>query len=286
MTVGIVSPGAMGSALGAVLARGGARLIATVAARSQRTAGLARAAGIECLPSLGAVVREADVVLSVAPPGEAEAIAGDVARAAQETGTSPLFADLNAVSPGTMRSIAARLEGLDVVDGAISGPPPRADGTTRIYLSGARASELAALGWPGVEIVLVGAELGLASAVKMCTASVYKGTAALLTHALITARANGVLEHVLADFAASPPNLAEGAERWLADTAAKSARYVAEMREIASTQAAAGLPPALFDGVAAAYAALSQRPLARLTPEEAKASRTLDDVLARLSPSE
>jgi 3-hydroxyisobutyrate dehydrogenase-like beta-hydroxyacid dehydrogenase len=285
MTVGIVSPGAMGSALGAVLARGGERVVATLDGRSKRTARLARDAGLECLPSLAAVVREADVVLSVAPPAEAGAIASDVARAARKAGTRPLVADLNAVSPATIRSIAARLEGLDLVDGAISGPPPRAEGTTRIYLSGARASELAGLGWPGVELVLVGAEPGSASAVKMCTASVYKGTAALLTHALLTARAHGVLEHVLDDFAASPLNLAEGAERWLADTAAKSARYVAEMREIAATQEAAGLPPALFEGVAEVYAALARRPLAQLTPEQAKASRSLEDVLARLSPS-
>lgn len=284
MTIGIVSPGAMGSALGAVLTSGGHRVVATLDGRSDRTARLAHEAGLECLPTLAALVREAELVLSVAPPAEAEAIARNVARAAGEAGTRPLVADLNAVSPATIGSIAALLEGLDLVDGAISGPPPRLDGTTRIYLSGSRASELARLNWPGVELVLVGHEPGQASAVKMCTASVYKGTAALLAHALLTARANGVLQHVLDDFAASPPNVADGAERWLAATAAKSARYVAEMREIAATQQAAGLPRDLFEGVAEVYAALAERPLAQLTPEEANASLSLDDVLAGLSP--
>jgi 3-hydroxyisobutyrate dehydrogenase-like beta-hydroxyacid dehydrogenase len=272
----------MGSALGAALARGGARVIATLEGRSERTGQLARAAALELLPSFAAVVREADVVLSVAPPGEAEVIARDIAQAAGDAGRAPLVADLNAVSPATMRSIASRLGGLDLVDGAISGPPPREGATTRVYLSGVRAGEIASLAWPGVEPVLVGDEVGLASAVKMCTASVYKGTAALLTHALLTACAHGVLEHVLEDLAASLPNLAEGAERWIANSATKSGRYIAEMRQIASTQAAAGLTPALFEAIAEVYEALSRTPLARLSPEELDPDLTLEETLESL----
>ena len=104
-----------------------------------------------------------------------------------------LVADLNAVSPETARGL-----GVDV-DGSISGPPPVAAGTTRIYLSGPRAGEVAALPFDGVEVVVVGDEVGAASAVKMSTASVYKGSVALLTQALRAADHYGVLEHVLAD---------------------------------------------------------------------------------------
>jgi hypothetical protein len=39
--IGVVSPGAMGSAVGAALVRGGARVVATVEARSDRTRRLA-----------------------------------------------------------------------------------------------------------------------------------------------------------------------------------------------------------------------------------------------------
>ena len=84
---------------------------------------------------------------------------------------------------------------------------------------------------------------GGASAVKMCTASVYKGTVALLTQALLTAHANGVLAFVLDDLG----ELADGAGRTIARSATKSGRYVGEMHEIASTQAAAGLTPELFE---------------------------------------
>ena len=116
----------------------------------------------------------------------------------------------------------------------------------------------------------------------MSTASVYKGTSALLAHALLTADANGVLEHVLRDLRTGSPELSANVERRLSSAASKSDRYVAEMREIAATQAAAGLTPALFDGMADAFARLSTSALARSAPEDLPADATLDDVLAGL----
>ena len=43
--------------------------------------------------------------------------------------------------------------------------------------------------------------------------------------------------------------------------AAKAHRYVAELHEIATTQASAGLPAAVFDAIAEAYAAISRSPV-------------------------
>ena len=65
---------------GARCATGGAEVVTTLAGRSERTARLAREAGIECMADLDTVVEAADVVLSIGPPGEAEAIAQSIAR--------------------------------------------------------------------------------------------------------------------------------------------------------------------------------------------------------------
>jgi hypothetical protein len=54
------------------------------------------------------------------------------------------------------------------------------------------------------------------------------------------------------------------------------------MREIAATQAAAGLTPALFDAIAEVFLALSASELARSAPEELARGITLDDVLGGL----
>jgi 3-hydroxyisobutyrate dehydrogenase-like beta-hydroxyacid dehydrogenase len=261
----MVSAGAMGSAVGAALRRGGVRVITTLAGRSDRTARFARKAGLECLPSLAALIEAADLALSIVPPDQAEKVASELAEAR-------LLADLNAVSPATARRIS------DEVDGSISGPPPWTAGTTRIYLSGPRAAEVAALPFDGVEVIVVGDEVGAASAVKMSTASVYKGSIALLTQALRAADHYGVGEHVLSDLG----ELADCAGRRIARSAAKAARYVGEMHEISSAQAAAGLDPVLFEAMAEVWAEIARTQLGAIAPEEAGAD--LRDALRLLKP--
>jgi 3-hydroxyisobutyrate dehydrogenase-like beta-hydroxyacid dehydrogenase len=270
----------MGAAVGRALAAGGARVVATVAGRSARTRRLAH--GLELVPSLDDVVREAELVLSIVPPAEAARVGDDIAAAAERVGSRPLVADLNAVSPATVREIAETLgrTGLALVDGSISGSPP-GDGSapTRVYLSGPRADEVAALAAPGLDLRVVGAEVGTASAVKMSTASVYKGRVGLLWQALLAAERNGVLEHVLDDLHDAFPEIRARGGTTLARSAAKSGRFVAEMREIAATQEAAGLTPALFEAMADVYAALAATALAEGGPEEVDAEISLDEAL-------
>src|SRR5687768_11598057 len=118
----------MGSAVGAAYADGGARVVVTLEGRSERTRGLAEAAGLELLPDLDAVVAESELVLSIVPPGDARRVAAAIAAAARKTNSTPLVADLNATSPTTVRRIDSVLAdaGLELVDGSISGEIGRA----------------------------------------------------------------------------------------------------------------------------------------------------------------
>jgi 3-hydroxyisobutyrate dehydrogenase-like beta-hydroxyacid dehydrogenase len=281
VVVGIVSPGAMGSGLARSLHTGGARVVTTVDGRSERTLRLAGEAQAELLSSLDDVVSAADVVLSVVPPGEAAVVAAAIAEAAQRVGATPLVADVNAISPATATAVEQIVAhaGLDLVDGSISGPPPREGRETRIYLSGARADEVAALDGPGIVWRTVGPRVGAASAVKMSTASVYKGTSALLAQALVSARENGVLEHVVEDLRRSWPELVDDASPWLQSAAAKAHRYVAEMEQIAATQDAAGLTPSLFEAMAEIYRHIATTPLSRRAPEEVDRALSLEDAV-------
>ena len=277
----------MGSAVGAAYSAAGSRVVATTAGRSARTRALAEDAGLELLPDLDAVIGAADLVLSIAPPDQAVTIAKELAAAAVRTGARPLVSDWNAVSPATARElerVLAEAE-LELVDGSISGGPPRADYRTRVYLSGSRAGELAGSAPPWLEARAVGAEVGVASAVKMCTASVYKGHVALLTQALSTAAEHGVLPHVLDDLHDSYPRQIDRAARLLAVSATKAGRYVGEMREIAATQESVGLTPALFDAMAEVYADISKTPLAAESPEAIAAEPSLEDVLEQIKPA-
>src|SRR5689334_9333363 len=236
MTVGLVGAGHMGAGLGWALREGGARVVTTLAGRSPRTAKLAAAAGLEVLPTLSDVLGAADVVLVVTPPGAATSAAAAIAEAAGQTGAGPIVADLNAVSPPTIERIAATIAPLDLVDGSVSGAPPTVRPGARLYLAGPRAAAVAELPWRHVTPVVVDGPLGSASAVKMCTASVYKGLTGLYAQALRTAAHHEVLEHVLDDL----HNGGLDPVPAVAVAATKAARYVPEMREIAATQAGAG----------------------------------------------
>ena len=283
-SIGIVSPGAMGSAVGAAYANAGARVLATVEGRSERTRGLAPAAGLELVPDLDAVVAESALVLSIVPPDQAGATATAIAAAARRTDARPLVSDWNAVSPPTVRELERILAdaGLELVDGSISGGPPRPDYRTRVYLSGPAADALAAAAPTWLDVRVVGGDVGLASAVKMCTASMYKGSTAVLAHALLTAHAHGVLPQVLDDLHDSFPSQIDRAARTIAVSTTKAGRFVGEMREIAATQAAAGLTPALFEAMAEVYEALAETALAAEAPEDVEGAPVLAAVLDRL----
>jgi 3-hydroxyisobutyrate dehydrogenase-like beta-hydroxyacid dehydrogenase len=99
--IGIYSPGDMGGAVGAVLGRGGLRVVAALKGRSERTRRLAAQAGIEDVGSLEALAREAGMVLAILVPGQAEAAAGAMAAAMEATGARPLYVDCNAVAAET-----------------------------------------------------------------------------------------------------------------------------------------------------------------------------------------
>lgn len=273
----------MGAAIARVLGSPSVRVVATLAGRSARTNRLA--VGLDLLPTLDDVVRLSDIVLSVVPPGAAPAVADAIASSAQRCAVRPIVADLNATAPETMAVIATRLgaAGLEVVDGSISGGPPRPDaGPTIVYLSGLAAPKIASLAAPGLDLRVVGDTIGIASAIKMSTASFYKGQAALFAQALRAAHANGVLGPVLDDLQRNAPELVDEAPLVLQSIAAKSGRYVPEMLEIAASQGAVGLSPALFNALAEVYERLSQSELAAAAPEDADSGFPLEGLLARM----
>lgn len=281
VTIGILSPGAMGGALGRAWQAGGARAVTTVAGRSKRTQALAE--GLDWLDSIDAVVAESDIVVSVVPPAQVIPNAEQIAAAARAAGVRPVVADLNAVSLPTMDRVSEILAaaGCPVVDGSISGMPPTGSGAgTRVYLSGERAAELTGVDSGDLTSKVVGPRVGQASAIKMCTAAVYKGLTALMIQSLRTADTHGVADLVVADWKAMMGTT--DAPQRIALAAAKSDRFPDEMREIAATQQAAGYGGALYEAIAEVFEGAYATALGELTPEQATAVTELPDLLERL----
>jgi 3-hydroxyisobutyrate dehydrogenase-like beta-hydroxyacid dehydrogenase len=282
LTIGIYSPGAMGSALGRAWQQTGQRVVTTVAGRSERTRSLAD--GLDLAAGLGDVVGLADVVVSIGPPARAVEMAAEIASACRDRDRHPVVADLNAIAPQTVDRVAETLRSAscELLDGSISGPPPGPATATRLYLSGPSAHLLADLVAPGLTARIVGTTAGKASAVKMCTASMYKGFTGLMLQALQTAHANGVTDIVLADLNDEFGDLLAGAARRIAVAASKANRFPGEMREIAVAQESAGGQATLFEAMAQVFESLGRTELGARSPETAAAVRDLDEVLTQL----
>ena len=206
-TVGILSPGDMGHAIGAVLHRHGMRVITSLQGRSARTTTLAQAAGISDVGNDEALVREADILLSILPPARAYSNAERLTTTLQHTGAELLFVDCNAIAPRTVQAIDQLITatGATFVDVGIIGGPPQIGGEgPRLYASGARAADVALLMEYGLDIRVLGPHIGQASGLKMCYASLTKGLTALATEALVASQALGLQEALSAEFQALP----------------------------------------------------------------------------------
>jgi 3-hydroxyisobutyrate dehydrogenase-like beta-hydroxyacid dehydrogenase len=287
--IAIMSPGDMGHAVGAVLRRAGLPVITQLDGRSERTRALAAQAGIEEVADDAALVRAADVLLSILVPAEALALAERFARAIRKTGATPLYVDCNAIAPQTARRVAEIVVGAGArfVDAGIIGPPPQPGASsTRFYASGRDAGTFAQLAEFGLDVRVVGDQPGQASALKMCYAALTKGTTALMTELAIAAERLGVSAALRAEFAHSQPAMLERMQRAVPAMVPKAHRWVGEMAEIARTFAACGLTPRTFEGAAELYALVADTALGRTSPEDwRRQAEAFDDVVHKLARS-
>ena len=288
--VALMSPGDMGHSVGALLKKNGVRVITALEGRSQRTMGLAEAAGIEDVGDNEAMVEMADILLSIIAPAEAEGLAARLAPAIERAGHGLIYADCNAVAPETSERIAEVIEfaGGRFVDAGIIGPPPREDSrSTRIYVSGSHADDLARLNAFGLDVRVIGERIGDASALKMCYAALNKGTIALMTGVSVMAKRLGVAESFGEELALSQEAVRKRMHQQVPGMVPKAHRWIGEMEEIAKTFASANLTPAIFEGIADIYRLVAERPIAATSPETwSRAGHSYDEVVAALSSDE
>lgn len=248
-TIALLHPGNMGVTIGAAAATSGARVLWASSERSPTTQKRAKEAGLIEVPNLGDAVRQSDVVLSVCPPHAAMA----VAHAVMVEKFHGIYVDANAVSRATAEEIGriVTAAGASFVDGGIIGAPVKQAGTTRLYLSGKHAPEIAEV-FAGslLDCRSIGAESGAASALKVAYAAWTKCTDALVLTIRAFAAHEGVDKALLEEWSISQPALEKKCLRAAAVAAPKMWRYVGEMKEIAEAFAAAGLPAGFHDAAA------------------------------------
>jgi 3-hydroxyisobutyrate dehydrogenase-like beta-hydroxyacid dehydrogenase len=273
----------MGHAVGRRLREQELRVVTCLAGRSQRTRALSEQAGIEDLATMAEMVAASDVILSITTSEAAPLLCQEVADAIRNAGTELLFAECNAIAPQKTRSLEPIIKGVGsrYVDASIIGGPPRPGYSPHIYVSGEHAPELGQLRDHGLDIRVIGNEVGQASGLKMTYAASTKGATALFTQLLLAAEQMGLSEYLRNEIQDGPiykrmlgavPSAPSRAQRW-----------VSEMEEIEATFEHLGTTAHLFQGVAEMYRLLGATPLGDERPETRDAERTLEDTVRLLA---
>jgi 3-hydroxyisobutyrate dehydrogenase-like beta-hydroxyacid dehydrogenase len=286
--VGIMSPGDMGQAVAIELKANGFKVCTALEGRTDRTQALAREAGLTDVGSVGQLVAQSDVVLSIMDPGSAVEFARLAAEGLRARGGNTLIVDCNAIAPDTVRQIAGVIQqaGGRFLDAGIIGPPPRGKAKTNLYVSGPGASDLEQLAGPRLIVRAIGEGLADASALKMCYGALNKGTQALWLEVLIAAQRLGVAGLLDQQLQQSQTERYNWALSQFPQLPPKAYRWVPEMLEISKTLSTAGMTAKMFEGAADVYRFVAATSLGKETPEsrdKARAGRDIVRLLASMS---
>ena len=228
----------------------------------------------------------ADLILSILVPEAAVALAKEVAGALKSTGSHPVFADCNAVSPATSKRIGSLVSeaGGHYLDASIIGPPPGKGQPPRFYVSGSGGDVLGQLDGRGIAVKWIGSDIGRASAIKMCYAGLTKGTLALHAAVLTSAEALGLSEELRSELAYSQGQALRAMEQ-VKRVPAKAFRWIAEMEEIARTFGSVGVAPEIHSGAAEVFRMVAESDLGGERTETMDRSRTLPQTVSVLAGS-
>ncbi|KAK4205312.1 6-phosphogluconate dehydrogenase [Triangularia verruculosa] len=251
--IGIVSMGDMGSGIARMLVAHGYAVLTNVSDRSPDTVSRAEAAGAILVSDDGVLVSYCDVILSIVPPAfayeTAERVGREVGGRGEGKGKGLLYyADLNAVSPGTVREIGGLFEGREgvrFIDGCILGGPPvfvegEGQWTKPVIPTSGDWGFGSVYGSPELATILrarhIDGEIGKASGLKMVFAGLSKGFAAVALESVTTAREMGVLGELVRSVGElGGEGEIRRLERAVTGLGPKAGRWVREMEEIAVT---------------------------------------------------
>jgi putative dehydrogenase len=258
VTVAVIGAGEMGSAVGRRLRESGARVITELKGRSEQSARRAANAGLEVIDDDQLLVEQANFMLSIVPPGVVCEVAERFRLPLTRTVHKPTFVECNAIAPATVRRIEARLSetgGYFVDAGIIGGPPPSDDPSKgpRFYASGRYAFRFAQLAHYGLDIAVLDAPVGAASALKLSYAGLTKGFTALGTAMVGAAARYDLADALRAELARSQPDMLLRLERSIPAMFPKAYRWVAEMEQIADFAGEESTGGGIYQGAARLY---------------------------------
>ena len=196
--------------------------------------------------------RAAEIVISAVT---ADSAVNAARQAAPHLKPQHTYIDLNSVSPATKRNVAdqVRQGGAQFIEFAVMAPVSGV-GIEVPILSGGETAETASarLNELGMRITPVSAEIGTASATKLCRSIVIKGMEALMVDFTLASEKAGIMPAVLASLKASYPGMDWDsiAQTMISRVKQHGIRRAAEMREASRMVTEFGLDGSLAMAIA------------------------------------
>jgi len=228
MKIGFLGFGEVASTLAAGLLNNGAEVFTCVEGRSLKTKELAKETELNLCKSNRELAESSDILISAVTPLQAVKVAKEVGKYVKG-----VYIDINNISPSTAEEVLSYIENGKTADASIIGSVRKNGLNVNILVSGPFANQFAELSRYGMNIKVIGGEIGQASAIKLLRSSFTKGISALLFETLYSAYKMGIDTEVLKYLAETEgEGFKESAVSRIISSAVHSRRRAEEMGEV------------------------------------------------------
>jgi len=228
MKIGFLGFGEVASTLAAGLLNNGAEVFTCIEGRSLKTKELAKETELNLCKSNRELAESSDILISAVTPLQAVKVAKEVGKYVKG-----VYIDINNISPSTAEKALSYIENGKTADASIIGSVRKNGLNVNILVSGPFANQFAELNRYGMNINVIGSEIGQASAIKLLRSSFTKGISALLFETLYSAYKMGIDTEVLKYIAETEgEGFKESAVSRIISSAVHSSRRAEEMGEV------------------------------------------------------
>lgn len=227
MKVGFLGFGEVASTLSDGLIRNGVDVCTCVEGRNSRTRDLANKVGVNRCKTNREVAEISEIIVSAVVPSSAVEVAKEVGEH-----FNGVYVDVNNISPPRVKEALGFIKNGKTVDASLIGSVKKGL-DVKIIASGRGAERFAKLNGYGMNIKVIGPEVGQASAIKMLRSAYTKGVSALLFETLYAAYKMGVDEMLLECISETEcPGFKESAMSRIISSTFHAERRAQEMMEV------------------------------------------------------
>ncbi len=182
MKVGFIGFGEVASTISKGLMDNGVEIYTSLEGRSIKTRSLVEKMSINICKDYKEVAMISDIIISAVVPAKAVEVAREIGEHCKG-----VYVDINNVSPQTVKKALSYIKNRKTVDASVMGSIKRNGIKVQIITSGNSACQFAKLNSYGMNIKIIGSEIGQASTLKMLRSSYTKGVSAILFESLYAA---------------------------------------------------------------------------------------------------